>query len=293
MLKVGVVVARFQAPFLHEGHRAVLNTAMQEMDETIVLLGCSDLDARTPENPLLYVQREAMVRSAYRDHSLRIMPLQNSKSNDDWSKLLDILVFSTFPGCEAHIYIGRDSVVPKCYTTGKCKIRLVDEIAERSGSEIRASIAAESNGQFLAGQVFALNYQFPRAFPCVDVAVTRGTEVLLIQRADTSAWCFPGGFVDPTDATLEMAAQRELFEETGLSCEGTLEYVSSRQIVDWRYRGRDQIISTLFQVPHSFGSPVRKEETLDFKWLDLRDAHPGSIDIAHAQFFNDLRKAIL
>jgi 8-oxo-dGTP diphosphatase len=58
----------------------------------------------------------------------------------------------------------------------------------------------------------------------VDVAVLRlgqsGPELLLIQRGKQpyqGQWALPGGKVNAGDPTLEYAAHREVYEETGLS----------------------------------------------------------------------------
>ena len=66
-------------------------------------------------------------------------------------------------------------------------------------------------------------YTHPRPAVTVDIVVLRqsdsGPEILLIQRADDpfkGRWAFPGGFVDE-DEDLEVAARRELQEETGLT----------------------------------------------------------------------------
>lgn len=66
------------------------------------------------------------------------------------------------------------------------------------------------------------NYSFPRPALTVDIVVFRlsgnDPEVLLIKRGNEpfkGRWALPGGFVDK-DEPLEMAAARELVEETGL-----------------------------------------------------------------------------
>ncbi len=66
-------------------------------------------------------------------------------------------------------------------------------------------------------------YNYPRPALTVDIAVfaknEEGYEVLLISRKNdpfSGMWALPGGFVD-MDETVEMAATRELFEETNLS----------------------------------------------------------------------------
>ncbi len=66
-------------------------------------------------------------------------------------------------------------------------------------------------------------YPYPRPMVTTDVVLFRNNdtapEVLLIQRAQepfAGQWAFPGGFVEENE-DLEMAARRELEEETGLS----------------------------------------------------------------------------
>lgn len=69
----------------------------------------------------------------------------------------------------------------------------------------------------------AYTYPFPRPSVTVDIIIFRQSEkdheVLLIKRGNEpfkGKWALPGGFVDK-DEVLEIAAARELEEETGLS----------------------------------------------------------------------------
>jgi len=59
-------------------------------------------------------------------------------------------------------------------------------------------------------------HDYPR--PCVGVMVTRGDQVLVLRRAHTPRKGFldtPGGFIEAGEG-IEVAARRELLEETGL-----------------------------------------------------------------------------
>lgn len=96
-------------------------------------------------------------------------------------------------------------------------------------------------------------------------------KILLIQRKnhpDMNQWALPGGFIE-MDENLEIAAARELFEETGL------ENVYLEQLYtygDVHRDKRDRIIST------AFIALINKEDTLlmpgddasDAKWFNLK-----------------------
>lgn len=61
----------------------------------------------------------------------------------------------------------------------------------------------------------------PTPFCAADAAVINGRgEILLIQRADNSKWAMPGGALEVGE-TPAQGAVREVFEETGVTCEVT------------------------------------------------------------------------
>ncbi|MBU0482049.1 MAG: NUDIX hydrolase [Proteobacteria bacterium] len=61
--------------------------------------------------------------------------------------------------------------------------------------------------------------EFPHPAPTVDVIIENGSGIVLVKRKNPPyGWALPGGFVDYGES-LEKAAVREAFEETGLSVE--------------------------------------------------------------------------
>lgn len=118
-------------------------------------------------------------------------------------------------------------------------------------------------------------YEYPRPAVTVDVViVTREAKprVLLIRRKHepfAGRWAIPGGFVD-MDESLEAAAHRELFEETGVQT-GDLEQL------------------------HTFGDPKRdpRGRTISVAFLALvnpDEVHPQAGDDAAAAAWHSLRR---
>lgn len=55
----------------------------------------------------------------------------------------------------------------------------------------------------------------------VGVIVCKGNKVLVGKRTGSHGagrWAFPGGHVDPTDVSLKSCGEREVLEETGITC---------------------------------------------------------------------------
>jgi bifunctional NMN adenylyltransferase/nudix hydrolase len=295
MPKLGVVIARFQVPELHAGHKALIQTAADNSDALLMLLGVSPLDGKTLENPLLFTQRCHVLDchppvNVNRKMEAWPLPLYDMPDNASWSAQVDKIISSMFPGFEPTIFIGPTSKVIDCYN-GTAKIEVIAHHDARCGTDVRGAIIQSENPEFIKGQIYALGQQFPTAYQCVDLALMRNNrEVLLIQRADTGKWCLPGGFVDPAlDTSLEHAAKRELLEETGLSVEGDLRYATSTIINDWRYRGRDKIMSALFVGDYAFGHPRKSDEVSDSKWLDIFSSGTAIVDPCHELFIRKLQ----
>ena len=125
----------------------------------------------------------------------------------------------------------------------------------------------------------------------VDVVVfnsqTGRLHVLLIQRAQEpfqDAWALPGGFVN-MEESLEMAAARELAEETGLS-DCTLEQVHTYG--DPRRDPRGRVISVAYCAFLASEQTVSIQEGSDAsqaRWFPV-DEHP-SLAFDHSKILAD------
>lgn len=124
-------------------------------------------------------------------------------------------------------------------------------------------------------------YEFPRASLTVDCIVVRQAfpmRILLIRRKDDpygGCWAFPGGYVEVSDESeqgesLEAAARRELWEETGIK-----NLLSIRQLVSFGEPGRDprgRVVSTpfLIAVDESEAEKVSAgSDAADVGWFDI------------------------
>jgi len=75
----------------------------------------------------------------------------------------------------------------------------------------------EGRNRFHCAHCGTIHYENPK--PTATLICPSGNKILLVKRAFEPAkgfWSLPGGFMELNE-TIEMAAERELFEETGLS----------------------------------------------------------------------------
>ncbi len=293
-LRIGVVIGRFQVPALHDGHRTLLQTVREKSDRIVVLLGVNSLDGRTPENPLTFSQRESLFRplqQAGQPFVVFVLPLFDERDNESWSAQIDTLLSRTYPDAIITLYGGRLSFAESYKGRYPVEALELQPAITAAGTASRAAIQESSDPSFLRGCIYTLQQQFPHSYQAVDIALVRRPDVFLIRRADSGEWAFPGGFVDPTDKSLEAAASRELYEETGLTADkgSDLEYVTSLRVDDWRYRGsRDQIMTALYLGWYTFGVPrLNPSEVQDYTWVSL-DKGQEMICATHQPLFGAL-----
>ncbi len=269
MSQTAVIVARFQSPYLHEGHRELITQVAKAHRKVVIVLGVSPLPG-TRKNPYDFHTREKLIKKDYAN--IVVLPLADHPSDQAWSNNLDDLLTTTFPNEDFVLYGSRDSFLP--YYSGRMETTELKQNGHFNATDIRkewSEIVGDSE-EFRAGILYALNKTYKKAYPTVDVAVYRheGTEILLGQKYNSPLWRLPGGFVDPEDECYEVAGLRELQEECGTMEVSELRYLMSSQIDDWRYRSEeDKIITTLFACDHISGEPKASDDLKEVRWFKL------------------------
>lgn len=95
-------------------------------------------------------------------------------------------------------------------------------------------------------------------------------KVLLVLNSDNNEWSLPGGKVEPKE-TLENALKREVFEETGLSCE-VGDVVSINEAQSTQYQLHTLFIMFKATITNTEIQTQIKEEIEDVQWFAINQA---------------------
>ena len=270
-MKIAVIIARFQTPYLHEGHKNLVDTVSTDHAKLIILLGVSPIMG-SRKNPYDYHTREKMIKREYPD--VIVLPVSDHPSDKVWSDNLDSLLKSVFPNGIFTLFGSRDSFIP--YYKGHFETVELPAHGDYNATELRKQYADKvfDSNDFRAGILYAYYNQYTKVYPTVDVAMFRNnkTELLLGKKANSPKWRFIGGFADPEDESYEAAAKRELSEECGNVEVSNMTYETSHRVNDWRYRNEaDKIITLLFSCDHIAGEPVANDDIVDVAWFKIAD----------------------
>lgn len=268
---VGVVIGRFQTPELHVGHIGLLDHVSEIHKNVVVFLGVPRIQ-NTKRNPLDFVTRRKMVQSIYPD--VIVLPLDDNRSDYKWSTQIDNAIRSMFPESDAVLYGSRDSFIPNYH--GKHTTEEYPQVQSYNATDLRAEAATTplDSDDFRAGVIYGIHKQRPVTYPTVDIVVANGDgQILLARKPSEDKFRFVGGFVDRTDVDWEMAARRELYEETKLDAL-KMHYITSQKINDWRYAKEESGIMTSLFLTYTWdqmGRPEASDDIAEVKWFNVKD----------------------
>lgn len=271
MRTTGVIIARFQTPYLHKGHFDLINYVKARHNKVVIVLGVSPVKGST-RNPLDFYSRERMIKKSYPD--IVVLPLSDCRSDDKWSTNLDQILSITFTNEKFILYGSRDSFIP--YYSGKNEVEGIAQTGDFSGTNIREEICDRvlDTEDFRCGVIYAYYNMYPKVYTTLDIALFKDDyDMILLGRRDAEGkWRLPGGFSDPTDQDFESAAMRELHEECGQIEAGEMKYEKSFKVADWRYKNEtDQIITLVFSCIHIFGEPKGNDDLDEVNWFELQE----------------------
>lgn len=297
-IKVGVIVGRFQLPTLHIGYKKLIDEVFSLSDKVLILVGQSPV--KFSENyPLPFNIIENNIKSEYFSIT-EILPIYDrpvEKDYDPWSSELDNLLDSKFNSnkYDVTLYGCKDSFIGKY--SGKHKSVILDILEEGvSDTDIRNEISKTPilNEDFSKGIIYCIKNQYPISYQCVDTAIIReGKDILLGRKKFQTKWRFPGGFVDPTDDSLELAAKRECLEECGYIELDDFQYISSQRIDDWRYRNEtNKIMTSFYKCKYIYGRATPNDDLEEIRWFKISDVDKNSLVNEHNKLWDKLLKNI-
>lgn len=294
---VGVVVGRFQVPQLHAGHRYLLNHVCGQHRDVLVVLGWGPARL-TRRNPLDVAARRAMIQTLY--PSVCIVELADHRSDTEWSAALDAVIAYEFPRRSAVLYGSRQSFCASYSGRHTC-IQIPTHI-QQSATSLRNSVQQPlASSAFRKGMIYASHLRYPTSYQTVDIAVLdeRGRVLVGKKKQDCGMHRFIGGFVAPTDESLERAAKREVMEETSMIETDLYRYLGSFRVQDWRYddKDTDAIMTAFFVAQYIFGAARASDDLDEVLWLPLARLNDGLVpehqplaDTLHADLQSHLTK---
>lgn len=287
-MDVGVIIGRFQVDELHEGHKALITYVKARHHNVLIFLGIAPIEG-TPANPLSYQMREQMLKSYFKEAT--VLPLMDVQSDDDWSKDLDETINKLYFDSKITLYCGPDGFKPHYSGVFDVEYYRIATAKKGSGTDIRDRIGSkpEQIRAFRAGIIHNAQKPYVNTKMCVDIAVLKEGKLLLGRKKGEQGWRFPGGQIDPDDTCLEFAAKRELYEETGLTCEGTVIYLDSFRVGDWRNVGSSLgIFTALFLATGTMGGAKAKDDLDEVRWISLDRENRDMIVSEHVPLFDSL-----
>ena len=216
-----VFIGRFQ-PF-HNGHKAVIDAALEQAKEVVVVVG-SSFAARNIRNPFTFEERKAMIKAVFPTDQVIVVPVSDYPYDDNkWVNAIQKIVDETvpyakdvglighskdntsyylniFPRWKNHVEVedvgGINATDIRNRLFGNCAIAALDNMPDAARDEMnRVIIAGGKIGGYwdtLYNEYHMIKkYKeawrvapFPPTFMTVDAVVVQSGHILLVKRGD-------------------------------------------------------------------------------------------------------------
>ena len=313
MKKIGVIVARFQVPSLHDGHIDLIMKVAEYSDMAIIFLGYK-INQPDTKNPFSITVRKAMLESELKKLNLLdrfvIDTIEDHPvSSKEWSSDLDDKInihknnYETkFNNkVEVKLFGSRDSFL--AVYDGKFQTEEIKPLLSTSGTQIRGDILDlkedELNKENRMGMLYAMKHIYPVGMAVADILVYKkeGKDIYFLfgKKSRSNTYGLIGGFFDvDQDDSLESAAIRELKEEVGDVKVKNLKYVTSSKLNDWRYVDNDhKMVSSFFIAEYVSGDPVASDDIAEVLWVRNEDVEKFNVLPHHMYFINQARNSLI
>ncbi|WP_455211883.1 NUDIX hydrolase [Kaarinaea lacus] len=120
----------------------------------------------------------------------------------------------------------------------------------------------------------------------IGAIVIHNNQVLLVKRAKPpkqGLWCIPGGKIRFGE-TLQQAAEREIYEETGVTIKAGMPYY----IFDLIETGNFHYIIVDLLAEYIRGEPNAGDDAMDAKWFGFENINDPGIDSETKKLLNQL-----
>lgn len=216
-----VFIGRFQ-PF-HNGHRAIVDAALKQAKEVIIVVG-SSFASRNIRNPFTFEERRQMIKSVFPDNNVKVVPVSDYPYDDNkWVRAVQNVVHGALAWSADPVRIGLighekdgSSYYLKIFKPLGWGNVSVDNVNGINATDIRTALFEGSSVEahesmpeaaftqmqhsFVSGSWFSTLYDeyhmvkkykeawkaapFPPTFMTVDAVVVQSGHILLVKRGD-------------------------------------------------------------------------------------------------------------
>jgi bifunctional NMN adenylyltransferase/nudix hydrolase len=215
-----VFIGRFQ-PF-HNGHKAVVDAALEKAKEVIIVVG-SSFASRTIRNPFTFDERKSMIKAVFPQENVKVVPVSDYPYDDNkWVAAIQGVVYSAMKYTPDPIKIGligheKDgtSYYLKIFPTwGSESVPNVDGI---HATDIRNDLFDKLSKYLMSADLMP-----PAALAAMSVALLEGDWWLKIKEENRMIQDYKKPYQKITDETLQQIVEDSFadgqFDQSDLLC---------------------------------------------------------------------------